>query len=306
MDKNNDASFILNSKSALPNKLLQDNGTITDITGKIVATSVDSYKAKPALPNKFLNPDGTYSTLNEIIASMVDTDLFIMVNELPAKGENNKIYLLVDGDELVEYIWVNNKWDPVGTVDIDISQYSTTEEMNQAIATALQSAKDYTDAQLENIKFDYQVFVWDGAVDSTGVKFWNDVIKATSETSAIIYNPYENDTNILASSAFITKGSVSPTKTIYRLSFTPYNMTTEDKNYLSKYQLWRNVVVLRLTNGVVTSVDKGTYNSTIEYLKPGVNYLKPYVPEYDGSPATKKYVDDEISAKITQVLGGSY
>lgn len=35
------------------------------------------------------------------------------------------------------------------------------------------------------------------------------------------------------------------------------------------------------------------------YLAPWVNYSTPYLPEYDGSPATKKYVDDSVSWAIS-------
>lgn len=154
------------SKKALPNKLIQEDGTITDITGKEVSMTVEAYENKPALPNKFLNPDGSYSTLNQIIAEMVDTELFIIVNELPTTGENNKIYLLVVDDKLIEYIWVNDKWDPIGMIEFDLSNYYTKAEITQLLETLLQTAKkyaddkasaaeknakDYTDQQLENI-----------------------------------------------------------------------------------------------------------------------------------------------------------
>ena len=145
---NEDTNFVLDSKVALPNKLLQSDGTITDITGKPVTASVDSYNNKPALPNKFLNPDGTYSTLNEIIASMVDTSLFVIVDELPASGDEEKIYLVPDGKGgFTEYHWTGSKWDPIGEVEIDLSNYSTTQEMMNAIETAclaiLNSAETY-------------------------------------------------------------------------------------------------------------------------------------------------------------------
>lgn len=140
--------FILNSKQALPNKLLQDDGTITDITGKAVTSAVDAYNTKPALPNKFLNPNGSYSTLNEIIASIVDTSIYVIVEELPQEGNPQKIYLVPSKNgSFIEYHWTGSKWDPIGMIEFDISQYSTTEEMNQAIASALLSAKDYADTK---------------------------------------------------------------------------------------------------------------------------------------------------------------
>jgi hypothetical protein len=38
-------------------------------------------------------------------------------------------------------------------------------------------------------------------------------------------------------------------------------------------------------------------NTNPWYLATGVNYATPYTPEYNGSPATKKYVDDGLSGK---------
>ena len=38
-------------------------------------------------------------------------------------------------------------------------------------------------------------------------------------------------------------------------------------------------------------------NNNPWYLATGVNYATPYTPEYNGSPATKKYVDDGLSSK---------
>jgi len=136
-----------NDKPALPNKLLQKDGSITDLVGNPVTNATDVYNSKRALPNKWLNPDGTYSTLEEILAGSIGTDLFIVVEELPATGEPNKIYLLVDGDKLIEYHWTGTKWDPMGMVEFDISKYSTTEQMNTAIAAALNSAKTYAEGQ---------------------------------------------------------------------------------------------------------------------------------------------------------------
>lgn len=148
----NEDSFVLDSKSALPNKLLQDDGTVTDITGAPVSSTVDAYDSKPALPNKFLNPDGTYSTLNEIIASMVDTSIYVIVDELPQDGDLQKIYLVPDGKGgFAEYHWTGTKWDPVGMLEFDLTDYSTTAQVEAKIATALDQAKAYTDAKIGDI-----------------------------------------------------------------------------------------------------------------------------------------------------------
>lgn len=147
---NEDTTYILKSKMAIPNKLLQDDGTITDLMGNVVVNPVTEYNNKQSLPNKFLNPDGTYSTLNEIISGAIDTELFVIVEELPEVGNPQKIYLVPDGEGgFVEYHFVNDKWDPIGLIHIDLSNYSTTQEMMNAIEAAvvqsLKDAKEYTD-----------------------------------------------------------------------------------------------------------------------------------------------------------------
>lgn len=150
--KENDATYILDSKKGLPNKLLQADGTTTDMLGNVVVNPDEAWDSKPALPNKWLNPDGTYSTLNEIIASMVDTSIYVIVDELPSEGNPQKIYLVPDGKGgFVEYHWTGTKWDPIGMVEFDISKYSTTQEMMNAIEAAgvltLNSAKTYAEGQ---------------------------------------------------------------------------------------------------------------------------------------------------------------
>ena len=122
---------IYDSKQALPNKLLQEDGTITDITGAVVTGATDAYNAKPALPNKFLNPDGTCSTLNEIIASMIDTDIFIVVDELPEEGEPQKIYLVPNNKGgFDEYLWTGTGWDNIGMLEFDIDNFYTKDQTN--------------------------------------------------------------------------------------------------------------------------------------------------------------------------------
>ena len=176
--KENDATYILDSKKGLPNKLLQADGTTTDMLGNVVVNPDEAWDSKPALPNKWLNPDGTYSTLNEIIASMVDTSIYVMVDELPQEGNPQKIYLVPDGKGgFVEYHWTGTKWDPVGMVEFDISKYSTTQEMMNAIEAAgvltLNSAKTYAEGQASTAE--------------ANAKDYADTVAGTAESNAKDY-----------------------------------------------------------------------------------------------------------------------
>ena len=81
---------------------------------------------------------------------MLDNDIFIIVDELPVTGETDKIYLLATDNKLIEYLWVNNAWDPVGMVEFDIDNYYTKNEVTALISASLQSAKDYADGLAVN------------------------------------------------------------------------------------------------------------------------------------------------------------
>lgn len=69
------------------------------------------------------------ATLGNLLAQ-VDSEIFIVVANLPATGVANKIYLLPKGtpesqDGFDEYIWVNSAWELIGTINIDLSNYYT-------------------------------------------------------------------------------------------------------------------------------------------------------------------------------------
>jgi len=139
----------------LPNKAINEDGSVTDLAGNLVdlETADVGWKNKPALPNKWLNPDGTTSTLTEIIASIVDTEIFVVVEELPDTGNPKKIYIVPNGTGgFNEYRWTGTKWDNIGMIEFDITQYDTREQVEAKIATALQTAKDYADAKLVEAK----------------------------------------------------------------------------------------------------------------------------------------------------------
>lgn len=116
---------LINSKLAIPNKFLQKDGTVTDLTGSSVINSTIEYDSKPAIPNKFLNPDGSYSTLDELLGRMVDTTIFVVVDTLPTTGESNKIYLVPNNTgSFDEYFWNNkNQWDKIGALNVPMQSF---------------------------------------------------------------------------------------------------------------------------------------------------------------------------------------
>lgn len=114
-------SEVYDLKKAIANKMINKDGTITDLQGNPVSSENDTYKLARAIPNKVLMPDGTYSTLSEIIGSGGEAiDLFVVVSTLPDTGEDNKIYLVpskdVDGTFDEYYYNENGNWDQIGKV----------------------------------------------------------------------------------------------------------------------------------------------------------------------------------------------
>ena len=115
----------LDNIPAIPNKLLQRDGSVTDFAGQTSANPVMEYANRPALPNKFLNPDGSYSTFDELLGKIVDTTIFIVVDKLPETGESNKIYLVPNNiGSFDEYFWNSkNQWDKIGALNVPMQSF---------------------------------------------------------------------------------------------------------------------------------------------------------------------------------------
>jgi hypothetical protein len=115
----------LDNIPAIPNKLLQRDGSVTDFAGQTSANPVMEYANRPALPNKFLNPDGSYSTFDELLGKIVDTTIFIVVDTLPETGESNKIYLVPNNTgSFDEYFWNSkNQWDKIGALNVPMQSF---------------------------------------------------------------------------------------------------------------------------------------------------------------------------------------
>ena len=124
------------SKS-LPNKWLNPDGSITDGQGNIISPATTTmaavYKTSKSIVNKFIDVDGETKTYAQI-----SMDLFIPVDQLPETGEKNKIYLVpADNGTFDEYYWINDKWELLGNVSLDLSDYPTFDQMNSAINDAI-------------------------------------------------------------------------------------------------------------------------------------------------------------------------
>ena len=124
---------------ALPNKWLNPDGSIIDGQGNIISPGNQSmaelYKNSKSQVNKYIDTDGEAKTQAQISA-----DIFVPVDKLPETGEKDKIYLVpADDGTFDEYYWVvdQNKWEVLGNVRLDLSNYPTFDQMNTAIDNAV-------------------------------------------------------------------------------------------------------------------------------------------------------------------------
>ena len=99
---------------------VQVNGEPLVITGKAVNIDLTPYALKSEVASVF-DFKGTKAT----------------VDELPQEDNTTGDVWLVE-DEGSEYVWTGTEWEELG-VTVDLSGYSTTEEMNAAITAAIQA-----------------------------------------------------------------------------------------------------------------------------------------------------------------------
>ena len=126
------------SKS-LPNKWLNPDGSITDGQGNIISPASETgravYKSSKSFVNKFVDTDGESKTYEQI-----SMDIFVPVDKLPETGEKNKIYLVpAKNGTFDEYYWLvdQGRWEMLGNVALDLSNYPTFDQMNEAIDSAV-------------------------------------------------------------------------------------------------------------------------------------------------------------------------
>ena len=137
---------VFSTLKAMPNKLLNKDGSITDFKGNIITPAdpnlADVYNRSKAIANKFLNSDDEVKTYAEI-----SVEIFEVVDVLPEIGEKNKIYLVPsENGYFDEYFYNSNgKWDKIGEVKIDLSNYPNRQEVADAIAANSTADREYTD-----------------------------------------------------------------------------------------------------------------------------------------------------------------
>lgn len=120
----------ISNKPAIPSKTSElQNDSNFATKDELPDTSGFITNAVNNLVNYYLKEE-TY-TKQEVVAliNQITTINFKVVNELPGSGESNLIYLVKkegSGDDVHdEYIWVEGKWEKIGSTSVDLTNYYT-------------------------------------------------------------------------------------------------------------------------------------------------------------------------------------
>ena len=288
---------VYGSRQSIPNKLLNEDGSITDLMGNSVIPTSQLWRSRRSLPNKFLNADGSYSTLQEILAGSIDTNIYEIVDELPEEGETSKIYLVPDGNgKFNEYLWTGDGWDNIGMLEFDIDNYYTKSDVDTNFLKK-NNTTVYTPTQ--NYNPATKKYVDDNAV--TFKPFPNGFV--TNSTTSAFLNSIEA-LSLPAGMAYL--GQVN-------LSDMPDGVTVQAE--VEVYVYPQNVIYCVMRSAEVSpyiwgcnSYEYRGWESTDKTAKDyaDTNFLKkdnttPYTPSGNYNPVTKKYVDD-IVGDIESVL----
>lgn len=120
-------------KSSIPTKVSQLNND-ADYQNQSQVQNAIEY----AMPTKVsqLTNDSKFQTDSQVNASIaaaigrIETIEFEIVSQLPTTGRAQTIYLIANsGGSHDEYIYINNKWEKIGTTDVDLSGYVKSSEL---------------------------------------------------------------------------------------------------------------------------------------------------------------------------------
>lgn len=204
--------------------------------------------------------------------------------------------------------WVGNGWF-AGNIKVGGTGQDDT--------TAKQLAtEEYVNNELDPVKVDIGliqnttggIFHWDGkssTANPNNIQLWNNILTKHLEQDVLIYTGGNGSTSDAA--AVLPKNKVNLSTDGQKIIDIGYIGSRMSHNSSTTFINGQSIrITLTITNGKVTSINTvGNIGYTLgEYLHANYNYREPYMPKYDSSPATKKYVDDNSynAISISQII----
>lgn len=250
-----------------------------------------------------------------------------VVTELPETGEGNTVYLVPKqsgstGDLFDEYLYINNAWEHIGSADIDLSDYYTKSEVDDAIAAIptsettipemkAKAGEDY--ACFNDSEYEPNILYIVKPGTKVGYRDGNNIAKAIPAYAPPAADTYLNNNFAYRTIFVIFSRTTGFLQNIYNTQITIFGMTASVLNnqigwsyiqqiYWSSSVINRNEIfqAAQTTNGKLIGADNLPYHVLTK------TNTTSYTPTSQYHPATKKYVDDSITSAITDALGGNY
>lgn len=235
------------------------------------------------------------------------------VDVLPTEDiKENVIYLVPNGSTGENYynecMYINGKWEIIGTTEIDLSSYVTKEELEAALADKVTAdvltayaTKEYVDERLDNVDMIPKILRTDWFLfhDTRTTEFvTNQVVPAVREfgkENVLIYNTgYGDFKGFLFIESFKDNVSMRVTTLTDRCDSDVYYMNNQ---YSYAYHESATIEISYQEDGTWKLTNEYSGNSVIGYfLDPQKSYSSIFKPTHDSHPANKKYVDDTVAA----------
>ena len=105
---------------------------------QIDIANIENGKQDKLVAGDNITIDPTTNVISASGGGGVDNEIFEVVSVLPTTGVVNKIYLVPSIDPktqntLDEFIWVDDAWEIIGSVSVDLSNYFTKTEINSML-----------------------------------------------------------------------------------------------------------------------------------------------------------------------------
>ncbi len=105
-----------------------------DVISAIVPTKTSQLKND----SNYVDSDYVENSIKVAIGK-IETVKFVILDVLPEKGQGSTIYFIPKKDTKLsnvyeEYIWIDNKYEMIGSTDIDLSNYYTKKEVDDLIS----------------------------------------------------------------------------------------------------------------------------------------------------------------------------
>ena len=211
--------------------------------------------------------------------------------------DNNLVVRLTNGSEINLGNIKGDKGD-TGEKGEDGFSPTITEKVNSNDEYILEITDKEGTYETPNLKEkDKTVYFWNLKTDETGLELWQKVYD-DSKAGKLVYVYGQVNTNVSDNQQilfYIINQKFENREIIYdKIPLNVKRISDLGKN--SYYRTTRRGLRFTIESDEIKSINQSYYNfNGINYLATDQDYQTPYEPLYDGSPATKKYVDDRLN-----------